>query len=114
MKSPITTHILDTSLGAPAPGVFVELSRVQDGQHVLVGSGTTDTDGRISDGLIRPEEFLAGVYRICFQTSKHFEKQQQETFYPEVSVTFVIKEDQPHYHIPLLISPFGFTTYRGS
>jgi 5-hydroxyisourate hydrolase len=110
--SGITTHVLDTSAGRPAAGVPVTLEmRAGDGWK-LVGEGTTNSDGRISDLMSNPAE--AGVYRIVFDTGIYFRNQQQQAFYPSVTVVFRIEDGAQHYHVPLLLSPFGYSTYRGS
>jgi hydroxyisourate hydrolase len=106
--SGITTHVLDTSSGQPAEGVPVSLEREAESGWRLIGRGKTDADGRVSDLLSSaPEE---GRYRLTFDTSSYFDA----GFYPEVSVTFVVEPGAEHYHLPLLLSPFGYSTYRGS
>lgn len=112
-KSPITTHILDTSLGRPAHGVAVRLERLgPDGAHVIA-NGITDDDGRIGD-LLAPGSLETGTFRITFATGAYFEAQGRPVFYPEVSVVFTIEATDEHYHVPLLLNPFGYSTYRGS
>jgi 5-hydroxyisourate hydrolase len=104
--SGITTHVLDTSRGRPAAGVSVVLERAVDSQWETVGRGTTDADGRARDLLSSaPED---GRYRLRFDTGAY------SHFYPEVTVTFVVEDGEDHYHVPLLLSPFGYSTYRGS
>ena len=110
--SPITTHVLDTSCGRPAVGVPVVLERAVDSGWQPVGRGTTDADGRVRDLLASPPE--AGRYRLCFDTDTYFRAVGEAGFYPEVAVTFVVGNGQEHYHVPLLLSPFGYSTYRGS
>lgn len=110
MNSPITTHVLDTSTGKPAAGVPVRLERQKEGGWEDVGSGVTNEDGRVSDlvtGSIEP-----GVYRITFDSGAYF--RDREHFYPIIRIEFRYKEDGRHYHVPLLLSPFGYSTYRGS
>mgnify|MGYP001828600270 CR=1 FL=1 len=114
MTSPITTHILDTANGRPAAGVPVSLSRVSESGEIQLGSGTTDGDGRVMSGLINEIDFEPGTYRIQFQTGAYFDEIGCQSFYPEVSITFIVNPGNPHYHVPLLISPFGYSTYRGS
>jgi 5-hydroxyisourate hydrolase len=114
-RSPITTHVLDTSLGLPAAGVPVRLY-AEDGPErwILLASGITDGDGRIAD-LLPPEHPLAeGVYRIRFNTASYFDSIGGEGFYPLADVVFRVAAPGGHYHIPLLLSPFGYSTYRGS
>jgi 5-hydroxyisourate hydrolase len=112
--SGITTHVLDTSLGRPAEGVPVTLEVEAAGGWKLLGKGTTNADGRIGDLL--PDDFglSAGVYRLIFDTATYFANRQVASFYPQVTVVFKIEDTEQHYHVPLLLSPFGYSTYRGS
>ena len=111
--SAITTHVLDTARGRPAPGVPITLlRRALDGSFAELGRGITDEDGRLRTLLAAPLE--AGVYRITFDTAAYFKAQGAASFYPEVSVVFEIREPSQHYHVPLLLSPYGYSTYRGS
>ena len=113
MESPITTHVLDTMRGRPAVGVPVTLEVESGSDWKKVATGTTNSDGRITD-LIRPGSLVARIYRLTFDTSAYFRSAGTESFYPYVIITFVIKEPSMHYHVPLLVSPHGYTTYRGS
>ena len=108
--STVTTHVLDTALGRPAAGVPVRLER--PGDSGALASATTDADGRIGD--LGPDGLAPGVYRIVFDTGAYFARDQRRAFYPEVSVTFVIEEGGAHYHVPLTLSPFAYSTYRGT
>jgi len=113
-RNTISTHVLDTALGKPAQGVFVILEQLDDdGRPAPVGSGTTDENGRITDLLSAGDELDSGVYRLRYATRSYFENAERETFYQEVAVTIRTRSAQ-HYHVPLLLSPFGYTTYRGS
>ncbi|MFB8278122.1 hydroxyisourate hydrolase [Nocardia colli] len=104
--SSLSTHVLDAMRGAPAQDVAVTLYRGAE----QLDSGTTDADGRIGTlGGTLP----AAIYRLVFATGPYFAGQQVDTFYPEVSVSFEVTEER-HYHVPLLLSPFAFSTYRGS
>ncbi len=115
MASPITTHILDTSLGKPASGIRITLeSYVTGGAWKELSSGVTDADGRVRDLLGDKSLPGAGRYRMTFETGAYFRSQGTESFYPFVVVTFEIRDAGAHYHVPLLISPFGYSTYRGS
>ena len=106
----LSTHVLDATTGAPAVGVSVRLE-TQHGEHWHIGrEHHTDQDGRIS--AFPPPE--PGVHRLRFDTGTHFAGQGVETFYPEVVVTFVVRDGARHHHVPLLLSPFAYSTYRGS
>ena len=111
--SGITTHILDTSRGRPAAGVRVtlEIQRAGDTWDT-VGSAVTNDDGRVSDMTHGKPE--AGVHRLRFDVGEYFATLGVETFSPRVEITFLIKNAGEHYHVPLLLNPFGYTTYRGS
>jgi 5-hydroxyisourate hydrolase len=107
----ITTHVLDTAAGRPAAGVRVALERGGDDGWQRLATGTTDGDGRIGDlfeGAAEP-----GRFRLNFDTGAHFAAAGERAFYPEVAVVFEVAGDE-HVHVPLLLSPFGYTTYRGS
>jgi 5-hydroxyisourate hydrolase len=107
--SPITTHVLDTARGVPAAGVPVTLERGPDWTEV--GSGRTGDDGRIAH-LGSPQ--AAGSYRLRFDTGAYFEAAGTRAFFPEVTVQFAVERAEEHHHVPLLLSPFGYSTYRGS
>lgn len=112
--SAITTHVLDTARGRPAAGVPVTLEVEAAGGWILLGKGTTNADGRLSDLMPDETAIAAGVYRLIFDTSTYFTGNNVEAFYPAVSVIFKIENPDQHYHVPLLLSPFGYSTYRGS
>ncbi len=111
----ITTHVLNVAAGRPAAGVSVKLEAQNDsGNWHVIGTDTTDEDGRSGD-LLEPETGIApGNYRLSFDTVEFFAREGIESFYPEVTVTFAVKNADEHYHVPVLLSPFGYTTYRGS
>lgn len=110
--SPITTHVLDTSLGRPAKGVHVTLERLEGDSARELASGITDNDGRITDLLDSSIE--TGVYRITFDVGAYFEAREQDAFYPSASIVFNVEVSNEHYHVPLLLNPYGYSTYRGS
>jgi len=112
MKS-VSTHILDTTFGKPAANVPVLLEKKGDAGWVRSGGGMTDGDGRIKD-LVPAGKLEAGTFRITFDTTAYYNLQGLECFYPEVIVVFQIRDPEAHYHVPLLVSPFGYSTYRGS
>ena len=111
----ISTHVLDTSIGRPAQGVLIKLERNTPGAGwTLLADAVTDASGRVGQ-LLPPNEHLhLGGYRLRFDVETYFGEQQRETFFPEVSIQFEIRDETTHYHVPLLISPFGYSTYRGS
>ena len=112
MKDLITTHVLDTAAGRPAAGVVVTLFRGDDDR--AVGSATTDDDGRVMSGLCDAGSFAAGTYRIRFETGDYLYRVHGGGFYPAVEIAFVVAAGEDHYHVPLLLSPHGYSTYRGS
>lgn len=114
MRSPITTHVLDTARGRPAAGVAVELERDVGGAFERLATGTTDDDGRVGDLLPAEHRLEPGVYRLSFAVGAYFEVRGVRCFYPSVSILFGIDDPRAHYHVPLLLSPFGYSTYRGS
>lgn len=113
--STISTHVLDTALGRPAAGIHITLDRVGEGDLVTkLGSGHTDADGRLRD-FVAPDVTLgAGVFRLRFDTAEYFTRSGRESFYPEVVVVFTVRAADEHYHVPVLLSPYGYSTYRGS
>jgi 5-hydroxyisourate hydrolase len=108
--STISTHVLDTALGRPAQGIRVTLETSDD----VVGSGVTDADGRVRDLLRKDASLPAGSYRLTFYVAEYFSNAKREGFFPEIVVSFRVDDDAAHYHVPLLLSPFGYSTYRGS
>ena len=111
--SPITTHVLDTARGCPAHGVPIRLESASDGGWTTLSEGVTNADGRVAD-LLAPGSLIRGRYRMVFETATYFELTDQVGFYPFVHVVFEIRSTETHYHVPLLLSPYGYSTYRGS
>lgn len=131
-RSRVTTHVLDAALGRPAQGVRVRLERADavvptpvvtsaeapgtagwpTTAWTPVAQGVTDADGRV--GALGPEDLEVGVYRIILETGQYFTDTAQEGFYPEVTVTFYLRDPRAHHHVPLLLSPYAYSTYRGS
>jgi 5-hydroxyisourate hydrolase len=122
----LSTHVLDAARGRPAVGVAVRLDRHDSGvahsddagrrpsdSWITVAEGHTDADGRLTDWLPAGVP-TAGVHRLTFQTGAYFAGQQVACFHPEVTVTFTVADPDEHYHVPLLLSPFAYSTYRGS
>lgn len=113
--SRISTHVLDTALGKPASGIAVELERQADsGEWSAIASQITDQDGRCGQLVPNGEVAKPGVYRLTFQTDRYHATCGVSGLYPSVSVTFRVRQGETHFHIPLLLSPNGYTTYRGS
>ena len=111
----ITTHVLDTALGRPAGGIPVRLEqRGRGGEWTAIGQGKTDHDGRLRSLHPNGSLLTPGVYRLTFDTKSYFESRRVAAFYPEVVIVFETAAGETHYHVPLLIGPFGFTTYRGT
>ena len=109
----ITTHVLDTSRGKPANGVLVTLERcMPDGGWAPVGQGETDADGRLRS--LTPDSIEKGTYRLTFDIGTYFREHHIDTFYPEAIILFNVTDGATHYHVPLLLSPWGYSTYRGS
>jgi 5-hydroxyisourate hydrolase len=112
--SGITTHVLDTAQGRPAAGVPVTLeARSGDGWRLL-GRAATDGDGRARQILPAGTALVPGTYRLTFDTGAYFRDLGREGFYPEAAIVFEVRDAAEHYHVPLLLSPFGYSTYRGS
>jgi 5-hydroxyisourate hydrolase len=111
----ISTHVLDTARGMPAKDVAVHLERHDDsGEWLILGSARTDQDGRCGQMLPDDLELSPGVYRLAFDTASYYAAQGVDGLYPIVQVTFSVRAGDTHFHIPLLLSPHGYTTYRGS
>lgn len=111
--SQITIHILDTSAGTPAPDISVSLFRQQEQNWTFIAEGVTNKDGRLTELLAASEPIPPGIYKLRFETKIYFETRGITSFYPFVEVVFFIN-DNGHYHVPLLLNPFGYSTYRGT
>jgi hydroxyisourate hydrolase len=111
--SQLTTHVLDTALGKPAVGLTLRLMSMQNGNWQLLAEGVTNSDGRIAQLLPSGHILPSASYKMVFETGAYFTASGRPVFYPVVEILFNIS-DSSHYHIPLLLSPFGYTTYRGS
>ncbi len=115
----LTTHVLDTSRGRPAAGLRIDFSRLDaDGRSRLIKTVTTNADGRADAPLLGPAEMELGRYELLFHVGDYFRSaggaQTQQPFLDQVPVRFTIAEPAAHYHVPLLVSPYGYVTYRGS
>jgi 5-hydroxyisourate hydrolase len=113
--SAISTHVLDIVRGRPASGITVSLHKLSSSnQWEPLAIGTTDGDGRIRDMLDLRHVLTAGTYRLSYETADYFRVLGTASFFPEVTVTFLIENPMEHYHIPLLLSPYAYSTYRGT
>ena len=111
--SQITTHILDTTKGKPATGVNITLLQQAGDNWQEIANGITNSDGRIADLLPKEKQLELGVYKMKFDTQEYFEQDGTANFYPFVEIVFNVASTE-HYHVPLLLNPFGYSTYRGS
>ena len=113
----LTTHVLDTSAGLPAAGMAIELYRLGNGRVLLLET-ITNTDGRVEQPLLQDDAFKAGEYELVFHAGNYFDRQgitsDQPRFLDRVVIRFGVSDESGHYHVPLLLSPFGYSTYRGS
>lgn len=109
----ITTHVLDTALGRPAAGIAIELELADGRAWRAIGAGDTDADGRLRT-LTPAGPVAPGVYRLRFHTAAYFARISTAGFFPVVEIQFEIADGAAHYHVPLLLSPYGYSTYRGS
>lgn len=113
--SGVSTHVLDTALGRPATGVPVALEvEERQGNWRLLGTGNTNADGRVAQLLPAGAKLAEGNYRLTFDTATYFQSRNALAFYPQVVVTFTVRDPAQHYHVPLLLSPYAYSTYRGS
>lgn len=113
-KNPVSVHVLNLQTGIPSTGVTVELDQQRDGSWVKLASGVTDANGRISALYPQGKTAESGNYRVVFKTGDYYAAMKQKTFFPEIPVIFTLDNPGQHYHIPLLLSPFGYSTYRGN
>lgn len=111
-KSPITTHILDLGAGRPASGVPVTLEVERQGDWQVLAQGETDSDGRLMQWFT--DQLESGLYRLRFNTAVYFQAQEKDCFYPQVTIDFAVTAVDEHYHVPLLLNQWGYSTYRGS
>lgn len=110
----ISTHVLDTAQGKPARDISVRLERQQSDRWLTLGTSRTDADGRCGQLLPPNEPLRAGIYRLVFETGSYHATQKTEGLYPVVEIAFQVREGESQFHIPLLLSPYGYSTYRGS
>lgn len=111
LRSPITSHILDTSKGLPAKNILVKLEMVKKNKLLFISQEKSNHEGRIENFMPLGTKATPGIYKMSFMVKNYFKK---KSFYPEIVIFFEIKNNNQHYHIPLLLTPCGFTTYRGT
>ncbi len=114
MKMGISTHVLDTTRGRPAAGVRVSLSLLSEAGMSELAAGETDADGRLRTLIPDSEVPRQGTYCIRFEVAAYFTSIGVDAFYPVIEINFLVREATQHYHVPLLLSPYGYSTYRGS
>jgi 5-hydroxyisourate hydrolase len=110
----VSTHVLDISAGRPASGVGVRLQFRYGGAWIEVSAGDTNDDGRVPALVPANAAPMAGTYRLTFDAASYFQGRGLETFYGEIAIEFIVRDAAVHHHVPLLLSPFGYSTYRGS
>lgn len=113
-QNPLSVHVLNLENGLPSAEVKVTLEEQQQGQWVQIAQAKTNAQGRISGLFPENKAFAKGQYKVTFKTGDWFQQRQQKTFFPEVPVIFNVDGSVNHYHIPLLLSPYGYSTYRGN
>lgn len=114
MKNPLSVHVLNLESGTPTPGISVDLEHKEQDKWVKLSSGVTDKNGRISALFPEGKKVETGDYKVVFKTGDYYQKVQHKSFFPEIPVIFHMESSEPHYHIPLLLSPYGYSTYRGN
>jgi 5-hydroxyisourate hydrolase len=112
--NPLSVHVLNLETGVPSAGIQVTLEQHSGNQWQALGQGVTNEQGRIAALFPEKRSFAPGEYRVVFKTGDYYRKVGHDTFFPEIPVIFEVKDTGQHYHIPLLLSPYGFSTYRGS
>jgi 5-hydroxyisourate hydrolase len=110
----LTTHVLDTANGVPAAGMQVDLYRLEGDARVHLAAVTTNADGRTDSPILPAADFAVGHYELVFQAGDYFGRSDDPRFLDDIPIRFGINDPASHYHVPLLVSPFGFSTYRGS
>lgn len=110
----ISTHILDTSIGRPAAGVAVTLEERRGPEWVAIGSAESDSDGRVRSLVPAGREIEPGTHRLRFDVREYFARTARPAFFPSIEIAFVVEDAAERIHVPLLLSPFGYSTYRGS
>ncbi|CAL8131868.1 unnamed protein product [Orchesella dallaii] len=112
-ENPLTSHVLDTAIGRPAVGVPVTLSKYENDQWRNISKQLTNSDGRVGN-MISSEEFSSSRYKLTFETLSYYDSRGEKTFYPYIEVIFEIETPEEHFHVPILLSAYRFSTYRGS
>ncbi len=114
----LTTHVLDTARGCPAKGIEIALFKFENDEKVFITNSVTNGDGRLLKPILEGESFVEGTYELVFNAGayieEHFKLDNKSVFLKEIPIRFLISNREDHYHVPLLLSPFGFSSYRGS
>ncbi|HBE9078481.1 MULTISPECIES: hydroxyisourate hydrolase [Serratia] len=110
----LSVHILNQQTGIPSPNVIVTLEKEQQNSWVTLASGKTDEDGRIKSLYPQDQDMQPGIYKVTFKTGDYFHQQKQTSFFPEIPVMFTVTKTNEKLHIPLLLSQYGYSTYKGS
>jgi 5-hydroxyisourate hydrolase len=116
----LTTHVLDTARGCPAAGITIALYRVRGNSHKKIATSTTNSDGRTDTPILPAEKFAIGGYELVFSVGEYLRKHKlvgkrdEPLFLEEIPIRFAVNDEKSHYHVPLLLSPYGYSTYRGS
>jgi len=114
VKNPLSVHVLNLQTGVPTAGITVELDQQQNDKWTKLATGVTDNNGRISALYPADKPVVSGSYRVVFKTGDYYARTGEKTFFPQIPVEFTLEKSGDHYHIPLLLSPFGYSTYRGN
>jgi 5-hydroxyisourate hydrolase len=114
MKGKLSTHVLDISIGKPGAGISVQLWQLDGDSRKLLRSTITNLDGRTDAPLLGPDEVIVGEYELIFQVGNYFQRMGKETFLQDVPIRFQVTRPEESYHVPLLVSPWSYSTYRGS
>ncbi len=113
-NNPLSVHVLNTQDGLPSPNVQVTLEQMKDGKWIELSSALTDKQGRVTALYPEGKKLDHGTYKVTFKTGQWFKGKNIETFFPEIPIVFNVDGTLDHYHIPLLLSPYGYSTYRGN
>lgn len=112
--NPLSVHVLNTQDGLPSPNIQVTLEQMKNGKWIELSSAVTNKQGRVTALYPEEKKLEFGIYKVTFKTGQWFKEREIETFFPEIPIIFIVDGSLDHYHIPLLLSPYGYSTYRGN